>query len=184
MINVGSRSDPSIIKLVTTVVLVVVIIIYVIISLSTGDWLWWNPKFSETPHAMMVQCYGDTITIDPGSYHFGALTKIVDQDLSGRKRWDQLSLSEVTYHDYQTDASMMVLELSFGEPIRIHSNYKFFSNVDQLVIPLDGRHAQTNAIFGLNQGIPTAGSMHVESIASISSYLKNQGICPTSVSRK
>jgi len=79
---------------------------------------------------------------------------------------------------------MMVLELFYPEPIRIHSNYKFFSNVDQLLIPLDGRHAQTNAIFGLNQGVPTAGSMHIESIASISSYLQNQGICPASVTQK
>jgi len=184
MIHVGSRSDPSVIKLVITVVLVLVVIIYVILSLGTGDWMWWNPKFSETPNAMAVQCYGNTINIDPGSFHFSALTKFVNEDLSGRKRWDQLSLSEITYNDYQTDASMMVLELFYPEPIRIHSNYKFFSNVDQLLIPLDGRHAQTNAIFGLNQGVPTAGSMHIESIASISSYLQNQGICPASVTQK
>lgn len=184
MIHVGSRSDPSIMKLVIIVVLVLIVVVYVVLSLGTGDWMWWNPRFSETPYALVVQCYGDTINIDPGNFHFSAITKIVNQELSGKKNWDQLSLSEVTYNDYQTDASMMVLELFYPEPIRIHSNYRFFSNVDELVIPLDGRHAQTNAIFGLNKSVPAAGSMHVESIASISSYLRNQGICATSISQK
>ena len=184
MQHVGSRSEPSIIRLLVVVVIVLVIAFYLILAIGTGDFLWWNPKFSETPNAILVHCNGHTTDIDPGSFHFSALARLVNENLSGRKRWDPLSLSEATYEDYRTDPKMIALEVFYPEPVRIHSNYKFFSNVDNLIIPLEGRHANTNAVFGLNQGRPAAGSLHVESTAVISTYLSNQEICSVAITQK
>jgi hypothetical protein len=49
--------------------------------------------------------------------------------------------------------------------------------VDTLIIPLEGRHAQYNTVFGRINGNSTAGSFHVQSIAQLTEYLAAQGIC-------
>ena len=182
MQHVGTRKSPSVLSLLLIVVIILVGIAYLMISFSTGDFMWWNPKFTEKPAAVVVHCYGDSLNISPGSYHFGALTEVVNDSLSGRKRWDSLSLSEETYQDYQVDPSMLTVEIFYAEPIRVHSNYKFFSSVDNLIIPIDGRHANFNTVFGQNQGVPAGGSLHVESTQTIGEYLKNQEICPSQLS--
>lgn len=180
MLYVGSRSDPSIKNLVVIVVLVLAAAFYMMTSFGTGDWLWFNPNFSEIPQAIVVHCYGDDVEITPGSPYFNPLTTIVNENLSGKKRWDPLSMSESTYEDYQTHPKMKTIELLYGEPVRVHSNYKYFSSVTNLIIPLEGRHAETNAVFGKSFENPAPGSLHIESTNQITAYLDNQGICPAS----
>jgi hypothetical protein len=178
MQHVGERKDPSIRNLVIVVVIVLVLIIYAIISFTTGDWLWFSTSFRETPYAVVLHCRGETLNIDQGSFHFSRLTRIMNESMSGRKRWDSLSMSEETYHDYQSNPQMVVVEFFYREPVRVHSTYTFYSNVDNLVVPLEGRHAQTNAIFGQNDGVPTGGSLHIESKDEFKVYLQNMELCP------
>lgn len=181
MLHAGSRSEPSVLKFLATMGLFVIVAVYVMISLGTGDFLWFYPKFSHTPETIVVHCYGETIEMEPGSYHFEALTKITNESLSGRKRWDPLTMSQGSYQDYQTHPGMMTLELFYPEAVRVSSQYRFYSNVDNLVIPLEGRHADSNAIFGQNDGVTLGGSLHVESTDPIRQYLHNQNICPARV---
>lgn len=178
MIHVGSRSDPSVKRLVLIVVAFVSVSIYSIISIATGDWLWFSQNFAETPRSVVVYCFGETIEINPGSYHFSALTEIANKQLSGKKRWDSLSLSEATYQEYQSRSNTKVIEFYYPEPVRVHNPSRFFSSVDTLIIPLEGRHAQTNAVFGQNSGVPAAGSLHIDSTERFEQYLQNQKICP------
>lgn len=182
MLEVGSRSNPSIKSLVIVVLAVMIFSVYTIISLATGDWLWFSQKFSETPRAIVIHCYGKRIDLDPGTFHFSALADLMNEIMSGRKRWDSLTLSSETYQDYQTNSQMLALEFFYHEPLRVHSTYKYYSNVDNLIIPLEGRHAQTNAVFGLNQGTPTAGSLHIQSTEAFRQYLANTKICPVELS--
>jgi hypothetical protein len=158
-------------------VLVLVPLIYGIIALNTGDWLWFSPVFDYQPSAMTVYCFGEKVSIPAGSDHFSALVEIVNQTLSGRKRWDSLTMSDETYREYQTDPDMMVVELAYPAPIRVHSRYKYFSNVDKIIIPLLGRHAQTKAVFGRRFDFPAAGSFHVETTAPIMDYLVEKDLC-------
>ena len=108
------------------------------------------------------------------------MVDLVNNSLTGRKRWDSLSLSNVTYQDYQSHPQMMVVEFTYPEPVRVHSRYKFFSNVDRLIIPLVGRHSQTNAIFGRRAQYPAAGSFHVDDLSAIKDYLEKQELCAES----
>jgi hypothetical protein len=184
MLHVGSRSDPSIKNLVLIVVAVLSIAVYSIISIATGDLFWFSQKFSETPRSIVVHCFGETVELEPGSYHFKALTDIANDQISGRKRWDPLSLSEATYQEYQNSPRAKVIEFYYPEPIRVHNTSRFFSNVDTLIIPLEGRHAQTNAVFGQNDSLPSAGSLHIESTERFEQYLHNQKICPLEFSNE
>jgi hypothetical protein len=72
---------------------------------------------------------------------------------------------------------MVVLEFFYPQPVRVHSSYKYYSYVDNLVIPLEGRHSQTNAVFGQANGIPTGGSLHINSTDQFKTYLNNMELC-------
>jgi hypothetical protein len=73
---------------------------------------------------------------------------------------------------------MMVLELKYDETFRVHSPYKFYSHINTLIIPLEGRHAQSNAVFGRRGDFPAAGSFHVKTTAPLVEYLAVNGLCP------
>ncbi|GAB4520787.1 MAG: hypothetical protein Fur0018_00640 [Anaerolineales bacterium] len=171
------RLQPSIWKFLLSTLLVLIIAIYAIITLNTGDPLWFQSQFSGQPVAMTLYCYGTPVEITPDTPAFQALSGMVNEALSGPKRWDSLSLSDVTYNDYHTHPRMAVLELHYAPPVRVHSTVKFFSQVEDMIIPLDGRHAQTNAVFGRDHGYAIAGSLHVESWAAVVDYVRTQGLC-------
>jgi hypothetical protein len=158
-------------------VLIVAPLIYGIIALNTGDLLWASPVFSYQPQTISIHCFGEDVYLEQGSADFEAVTETINRSLTGRKRWDSLSISEETFLDFQSHPQMMVVELTYSEPIRVHSRYKFFSNVDRILIPLVGRHAETNAVFGRNNEFPVAGSMHVADMAPIKDYLAENDLC-------
>ena len=150
---------------------------FLIVALNTGDLLWLSPVFEEVPVGMVVHCYGEDKEINPGDPAFQPVNEAVNQTLTGFKRWDDLTMSEATYQEYQTNATFMVLELFYDPPARIHSSYKFYKFVDTLIIPLDGRHAQYNSIFGRRGEYTNAGSFHVGSMELIVTVLAEQDIC-------
>lgn len=176
--STGQKNTPSILNIFWIVIVSVVLIAYGVISLSTRDPLWFWPKFDNKPDHIVLHCYGENMVVDPYSEGFTEITQLVNQTLSGSKRWDPLSLSDTTYQDYLTDSKMMTLELDYPRAVRVHSDTLYFSNVDTLIIPLDGRHAAKNAIFGrTNEGEPVAGSLIVEKTSTLRNYLAGIGLC-------
>lgn len=171
-----SRS-PSLAGLVFTVVIVVAVLIYALVALNTQDHLWFVSTFSERPNQIVINCYGEQLILREGSPYFDGLVELINAVLSGRKYWDSTTLSEETYQEYQKSSNMMVIELFYAPRVRIHSFYKYFSNLDSIVIPLDGRHANTNAIFGRVNDLSTAGALHFEGIPDIREYIEEQAIC-------
>lgn len=172
------KNKPSVLNIVWIVIISIVLIAYGTIALSTRDLLWFWPKFDNKPDQIILHCYGENMVVDPYSEGFSEITKLVNQTLSGSKRWDPLSLSDVTYQDYQSNPNMMTLELNYPQAVRVHTDTLYFSNVDTLIIPLDGRHAAKHAIFGrTREGDPTAGSLIVEKISIIRNYLAGVGLC-------
>jgi hypothetical protein len=152
-------------------------LIYLIIAMNTGDLLWVSPVFNYQPQTLTVHCFGEDAYLESGTADFEAVVDLVNSSLTGRKRWDSLTMSDATYQDYQSHPRMMVVELTYPEPIRVHSRYKFFSNVDRIIIPLVGRHAQTNAVFGRRDQYPAAGSFHVDDLTGIKEYLAENDLC-------
>lgn len=171
------RPAPSILQVVVIAAVTFLVIVFAIITMNTGDILWFWPIFSGEPHRIVVHCYGEDLVIQPGDAAYAPINSAVKDSLSGSKRWDSLSMSDVTYDDYQSSSVMMILELGYNPPSRIHSFYKFFKSFDTLVIPLDGRHASTNTIFGRLRGNTLAGSMHVDDLKNITATLSEQELC-------
>lgn len=170
-------SSPSALKAGISGVVIFGVILFAVIAMNTGDLLWFWPVFKEIPVEIIVHCYGTDLEVKPGQPAFEAVTNAVNTSLTGSKRWDDTSMSDVTYQEYKTSQSVMVIELHYDPPVAIHSQYAFMKSVNWLVIPLDGRHAATNAVFGLEGRFTDPGSYHVSSTAPIVTALQDQGIC-------
>jgi hypothetical protein len=170
--------QPSVWGMLRTTLLFIIITVYAVISLNTRDLLWFWPKFENQPTSILVHCYGEDVEITTASQNFAPLTEVINRTLSGEKRWDPLSLSQVTYDEYRTSPSVLTMEVFFPESVRVHTQTTYFSNVDILVIPLDARHSTYNTLFGRTEdGKTAAGSLHVDSLDELCAYLYTHAIC-------
>lgn len=182
MIHVGSHSDPTIRTRLVLIFFAVPLAIYLLGSISTRDWHWWQGSISTIPQSIRVYCYGSSVEIDPGSSRFKAIHTIVNASLMDWKRWDSSSVTSAGLQEYQADPNAVVLELYYREPLRIHTSTRYYTNVDKLVIPLEGYYAQANAMLSQSQGDTVGASMlHITSTKALASYLSDQGICPAAL---
>lgn len=180
MYTYQQKKKPSLLNLFGTAAVFIVIAVFAMVSLNTGDFLWFWPFFDETPAQITVYCYGKDVALQPGSAAFIELTTIFNENLSGYKNWDSTTMSEESWEDYQTFDQFATLVVSYSEPVRIHSTYKYFSNVDTLIVPLDGRHSASNSVFSIVRGNPGVGSFHIETIDPLIEFMNLQGVCSIS----
>jgi hypothetical protein len=171
------RNTPSLLGFLVVMVIIVGVIYYLVLAMNTGDARWFLPGFEEQADEMTIHCFGEDVVISATDPAYARMNELINATLTGSKRWDPLTMSDLTYADYQDHPDMLVLEIRYAPPVRVHSNVRYFSNIDTLVIPLVGRHAQFNTIFGRTQGNTTAGSLHVENVSNLSDYLTSQGLC-------
>lgn len=169
--------NASVLNFILTVFVSIMMCIYLSLAAYTKDLLWFYPVFEAQPAFGVMRCYGEEMVLQEGSEQLAALTLLVNEQISGDKRWDELNLTDETFEYYQTSDLMMILELHYDQPQRIHSFSPFFSNFDTLLIPLDGRHAEKNLIFSLVTGKPSGGSFHLETFALVLAYIESNDLC-------
>ena len=173
----SSGKSASVLNFLITITLAILFLIYLSISAYTKDALWFYPAYNGIPSSALIRCYGEPVTLDGTSEYLSAIAKLVNEQVSGDKRWDELNLTDPTYQDYQTNTAMMVLELYYDEPQRIHSQSPFFSGFTSLLIPLDGRYSDTHIMFALRNGKPSGSSYHVVSFEPVQKYIESNGLC-------
>lgn len=169
-------ATPKVFEMALITTVLIALLVYFVISLNTQDLLWFIPTFDEVPRQIVVHCYGNDVEVEP-STAFEAINEAFNETLSGRKRWDQLTMSDETYQEYLNSPTMMTLELVYDPTVRVHSHYAFYKNVNRMFVPLDGRHASTNAIFGRVGDFTLSGSFHVNSIAPVLEAVQENEIC-------
>jgi hypothetical protein len=162
---------------IVTIVLASLFLIYFSVMAYTKDALWFYPVFDSVPALIEINCYGRDVVLQSDSEYFASIYSMVNGQISGDKRWDELNLTDPTYRDYQSTEKMMILELFYNEPQRIHSQSPFFSGFTSLLIPLDGRHSNQNIMFALRNGKPSGGSFHVVSFEPVRTYIESNGLC-------
>lgn len=167
----------SVLNFLATIFLAIVAFIYLSLTVYTKDALWFYPGYEGVPAFGVLRCYGVENLIQEDSPHFAAVTALVNEQISGDKRWDELNLTDDTFEYYRSSELMMLLELHYDEPQRIHSFSPFFSNFDTLLIPLDGRHAEKTILFSLVNGKPAGGSFHLETYDPLLSYIEENDLC-------
>lgn len=184
------RRTPSVVSLIVVTVVIIVLIAYGILALSTNDVLWFYPVYAEIPSGITVHCYGEDVQVQSGTTQFNEIATRFNATFSEYKNWDSLTMSDLSWQDYQTNPAFATLVLSYQDAVRVHSIYRYFSNVNMLVMPLDGRHASSNPVFAVSihrttspdgvvsfSEVPGSGSFHVTSKQPVMEYLDEQGIC-------
>ncbi len=176
---IGSRSQPSILKLLTVGLALVLLVFYLIMSITTQDTLWFWPVFDAEPSVVVVYCYGSQVEIEAEDQGFQDLVAELRRGLFGLKHWTELSLSQATLEEYRDAGSdEVVLEYQFPAPVRIHSHYRLYSSIEALIVPLEGRHSTANSVFGLSRGRPTAGSLRLRDMVDFRGILRENDLCP------
>lgn len=175
--NQSAGKTASVLNFIATIVFSILLLIYLSLTVYTKDALWFYPIFNAQPSTGLIRCYGEEILLTQPSAHLTAITQLVNEQISGDKRWSELNLSDPTLEDYQTNPRMIILELYYDTPQRIHSFSPFFSNFDALLIPLDGRYADEHILFNLIRNKPGGGSFHVNDFTPVLNYIDEQALC-------
>ncbi len=160
-----------------TIGIAAVFFIYFTLAIYTKDALWFWPIYSAEPSFITLRCYGKEVILEGDWPETKALTTMVNEQLTGDKRWDELNLTDQTYEYYLSDPSMMLLEFHYSEPQRIHSSSMFFAGFDTLIIPLDGRYANMEIVFSLINNKPAGSSFHINSFDGVREFLKSEDLC-------
>ena len=80
------RPRPSYVQMLLVTVLIIFIIAFAIISMNTGDILWFWPVFDGKPQSIIVHCYGEDVHVETWNSAYEPLNLAVNQSLSGSKR--------------------------------------------------------------------------------------------------
>jgi hypothetical protein len=160
-----------------TIALVMVGFVYLLKTAYARDPLWFWPVFEEKPTQVVVKCHGDIIILGSSVPDTQNIASLVNQQLSRKKRFDPLNLTDPTFVYYQTDPSVVTLELIYPNPVRIHQASMYFSNITSIMIPLEGRYANSATIFGLIDNHPTGGALHMQTNQPLVDYLSKTGLC-------
>jgi hypothetical protein len=179
-VNGSERSrgtTASVVEFLLTIVITIVVLVYLSLMAYTKDGLWFWPVFRAQPSSIVIYCYGNQVSLDGQTADAKELANLLNHQLSGDKRWDELSLTSDTYNDYVGDPAFLALEFIYPEGQRIHSPSPFFTGFTSLMLPVDARHAETNTVFSLINGRPAGGSFHLESILPIKNYIDQSKLC-------
>jgi hypothetical protein len=175
--SVSAGKKVSILDFLLTIGLVIIVFIYLMLAAYSRDLLWFWPKFDEMPIQVLVRCQGQEHKLEGTSAEAQVIAWMLNEQISGDKRFDTLNLTTPTYEYYLTDPGVVTLELLYSEPVRIHLPNIYFSNISSLLVPLEGRYANTKIVFGLINGVPAGGSFHVNSTQKIVDYIAKSGLC-------
>jgi len=173
----SAGKNASVLNFLFTIALAIAAFIYLSMTVYTKDALWFYPVFDAQPAFGLLRCYGEEVLLPDGSEELASITALVNDQISGDKRWDELNLSNETFEYFRSSDLMVLIELHYDEPQRIHSFSPFFSNFTTLLIPLDGRHSDKNIIFSLVRDRPSGGSFHLTTFSQVVSYIEDNNLC-------
>ncbi len=154
-----NRPGGSLGSLLLTVGAVLLLIIYAVGALNTGNWLWFSPVQPEyKPSRVLVRVAGQSTEYRPGDAGFDELTAAFDTAFADFSNTDfvPLGLGEDTLREYNETAT--VVEIYYPQDIRFNLPVRM-RNVDQLLIPIEGRHAGNRYVFLGSNGRWLAGAL-------------------------
>jgi hypothetical protein len=137
---------------------VFLLIAYLVGAMNTDNWLWFLPvQPSFTPSRIVVRDRGQTIEYREGVEGFDELVAALDASLNEFRNTDliPLGLSDVTLKEYNESA--VVIEVYYPQNIRFNTAVRM-RDIDQLLIPIEGRHSGLGYVFPGSDGLWLAGA--------------------------
>lgn len=151
------------------------VVFYAINVLNTGNWFWFRSQaVNIRPSRIVIVDQGQRTVISPGHANFIPLATAVESSLSKLNNTDLvgIGLSEQTLADYADDS--LVLELYFDQPVVFNSMART-GEPTQLLIPINGRHADGNYVFRGAKGEWWYGAVRMADTAPLMTALESMG---------
>ena len=130
----------------------IVAAIYLVNVFNTGNWMWFRGNtVNVRPSRIVIVDNGERTILNPGHPAFTPLVEAATQSLSELNNSGivDIGLSEQTLSDYARDS--LVLELHFDSPVVFNTAART-GKPTQLLIPIEGRHADGGLVFRGDKG--------------------------------
>ena len=165
----------SVLEPLLILVVIGVLIIYTLGVFSSGNWMWFLSNTTELDLARVVIIdHGERHTFTREDADFEMLAAAVNESLHKFSNTDlvDIGLSDQTLDDYAQDG--VLLELYFGRPIEFNTLARA-GRPTQLLIPIQGRHADGGYVFRGDNGRWWFGAMRMENPQPLTDALRQLG---------
>ncbi len=157
-------------------VLIFLGIYWTINALNTGNVFWFLPvQPTFQPTRIVVRHYGETIDLQAGSPGFAELAdSLTETFANGFENTSLVSigLSDETLRRYAEEE--LVIESYYGQEISFNTRVRM-DGVTQLLIPLDGTHADRRYLFFGGHGQWRVGAMILRDDSSLRTTMQSLG---------
>jgi hypothetical protein len=153
------KQGGSIIQPLIMVILVVVGVIWLVGALNAGNLVWWLPvQPTFDPSRIVIHAQGETRTLQPAMEGFNQLQEGLAASLSSFSNADlvPVGLSDETLRRYEEQD--LVIQVYYPRNIRFNTIARM-ERVNQLLIPIEGRHAGNRYVFIGYNGRWLAGAL-------------------------
>lgn len=123
--------------------LMVSVSIYSFISLTSGDWLWFDTSFDAQPQSIVIIDRGQRTELDPSNPMFAPIAAAFNQTIEQGYRHAALGFSQATWENVNRHGLMV--ETSYIQPVRLHINGGF-QPTHQLLLLIDGENLHTTKV--------------------------------------
>jgi hypothetical protein len=149
--------------------------IYLLNVFNTGNWLWFKGTTTEiNPTRVVIIEKGERTVLQPGTANFNLIADAAKQSLRKFSNTDLISigLSAQTMTDYETDA--LIVEIYFDNPVQFNTLART-GEPTQLLIPIDGRHADGRYVFRGDKGEWWFGAIRMADPSALYQALEQMG---------
>ena len=161
-------------------VLFIILAIYGVNAFNTGNWMWFRGNtVNVRPSRIVIVDHGERTLINQGHPAFEPLVEAAAQSLSDLNNSGivDVGLSQQTLSDYATDS--LVMELHFDSPV-IFNTAARTGKPTQLLIPIEGRHADGGLVFRGDKGEWWYGAVRMADPQPLLSTLEQMGFTAAS----
>lgn len=165
----------SVLEPLAIMVVIAALIIYTLGVFSSGNWMWFLSTTSELDLARIVVVdQGERRTFTREDADFEMLAAAVKVSLHKFSNTDlvDIGLSDQTLDDYTRDGVLM--ELYFNSPVEFNTLARA-GRPTQLLIPIQGRHADGGYVFRGDNGRWWFGALRMEDPGPLSDALRQLG---------
>jgi hypothetical protein len=116
---------------------------YSFVSLTSGDWRWFDTSFEAMPQRITIIDRGQRTELDPNDPRFAPLAAAFNQTIEQGYRHASLGFSRATWAD--VDREGFLVETSYVQPVQLHINGGFHPT-PRLLLLISGKNLHTTQV--------------------------------------
>jgi len=166
------QRKPSLLFPILIAILVIVLAAWAYYAIISGNPVFFiSPERYYKPDRIVVHYYGTPVELQPGSEAFREIDAALNRSLKSFRGSTSIGLSEGTLTEYREREYALEVFFSYDVGPVIGRSVV----IDQLLIPIDGRHSSNGFVFTGDNGKWHASALIMEDPVPIFTALNNSG---------